>query len=264
MLLRKLVGESLRAAFASRAVAALIVVLSCTVPALILSTSGATLEAERELVSAIDREGAKVFTITTTSTTGLGSDVPARIARLSSVSWVVGLGPSSDTGEGILQPTGRVPAREVQNFRGPIEFRSSGEPSGAFVSAESVDALGLTFPEGQLAPGHENVIGWFIASSPLVELNHDVLFTAADVDKGPVERIVVDVEAEQGKRQPTADLTENLDQQGLLAHQQRRKLRPPGRNIRKDERLHERAVGHRTGVRDEVGFDEAGRRVAPV
>jgi len=76
--------------------------------------------------------------------------------------------------------------------------------------------------------------------------------------------MVVDIEAKQRKRQPPADLFEHVDQQRLLAHQKRRKFRPAGRNFRDDERLHECTIRHRTRVRDEVSFNEARWRIAPV
>ena len=76
--------------------------------------------------------------------------------------------------------------------------------------------------------------------------------------------VVVRIEPQQRKRQPLAHLPQHLGQQRLLAHQQRRALRPAGRDVGQRQRLHEAALRRRPAVRHQVSLHEPRRRVVPV
>ena len=67
-----------------------------------------------------------------------------------------------------------------------------------------------------------------------------------------------------GERQQLAHLAQHLGQQPLLAHQQRRALRPARGDVGQHQRLHEAAARRRPAMRHQVRFDEPGRRVLPV
>jgi hypothetical protein len=70
--------------------------------------------------------------------------------------------------------------------------------------------------------------------------------------------LVTGIEAEHRERQPSADLAENVDQQCLLTHQQRRQFHPARRDIRDHLRLHERPARHQTGMRHQISSTNLG------
>ena len=77
------------------------------------------------------------------------------------------------------------------------------------------------------------------------------------------DRIVVDVEAEQGKRQPAGDLAEYVDQQRLLGTSSGASSVQPDA-ISVTTSVCANVPRHRTGMRDEIGFDKSRRWIVPV
>jgi hypothetical protein len=75
--------------------------------------------------------------------------------------------------------------------------------------------------------------------------------------------VVVRVEAEQSEWHPFLHRAQDLGQQLLLPHQQRRALRPTRRDVRQRQRLHKAAFRRRAAVRHEIRLDEPGQRIVP-
>ncbi|MGY4501593.1 hypothetical protein ACVWYH_005524 [Bradyrhizobium sp. GM24.11] len=67
----------------------------------------------------------------------------------------------------------------------------------------------------------------------------------------------------QRERQLSANFCHHGAQERLLAHQQRRTLRPTGRNIREHQRLYKTGARRGPTVSDQIGFDEARCRILP-
>ncbi len=76
--------------------------------------------------------------------------------------------------------------------------------------------------------------------------------------------IIVGIDALQRERQLSAKFCQHGAQERLLAHQQRRTLRPTGRNIREHQRLDKTTAPRGPAVGDQIGFDKAQRRILPV
>jgi hypothetical protein len=76
--------------------------------------------------------------------------------------------------------------------------------------------------------------------------------------------IIVGVDALQRERQLSAKFCQRGVQERLLAHQQRRTLRPGGRNIGEHQRLGKTGARRRPAVGNQIGFDEAGDRILPI
>lgn len=89
-------------------------------------------------------------------------------------------------------------------------------------------------------------------------------YLVAEVIAIPLTGFLTRVEAEERKRHHFSHRFQNLGQNGLLPHDQRRALGPAGCDIGQDEGLDEAAVRNRTGMGDEIGFAKPPRRIIPV
>lgn len=67
--------------------------------------------------------------------------------------------------------------------------------------------------------------------------------------------------AVQRERQLSANFCRHGAQERLLAHQQRRTFRPTGRNSREHQRLYKTGARRGPTVSDQIGFDQARRRI---
>ena len=186
----RLLPESARIASTTRVVSGLVLLLAIVVPALVLGTAGRSVESQAAIMGRIDESGTTVMTLIGT---GTGPVIPAgavdRIARLSGVAWVVGLGPVSDVrtrGTG----GGPTPSRAYRAVRAPVRFGASESGTGAFVSKASAARVGLAGAYSVLDPGAIPVVGWFVADDPLTDLNSFVLTPSLD-DSLLLDRIIV-------------------------------------------------------------------------
>lgn len=185
-----LAAESVRVARSNLVVATLVALLAFAAPAISLAVTGLDIEAQRTLLGSLDAIGTRTMSVVATQ----GADIPAasvdRVARLSGVAWVVGLGPTSDVRDrgGVGGPT---PMRQVRQVRAPIDV--SAPDTGAWVSAESARRAGLGGAWSVLDPGGLAVSGWFRAREPLQALNAFVLVPRDDGDETGLERLIVSV-----------------------------------------------------------------------
>lgn len=186
----RLAPESARIASTTRVVSGLVFILAMIVPALVLATAGRSVESQTAIIGRIDETGATIMTLVAT---GPEAVIPAaaveRIARLSGVKWVVGLGPVYDVrtrGRG----GGPTPARAYRAVRAPVRFGAGGSGTGAFVSEASAARVGLAGAYSVLDPGAIPVVGWFEADDPLGDLNSFVLTPSLD-DNLALDRIIV-------------------------------------------------------------------------
>ncbi len=187
----RLAPESARIASTTRVVSGLVLILAMAVPALVLGTAGSSVVSQAAIMGRIDDTGATVMTLVGTEP---GTVIPAaavdRIARMSGVQWVVGLGPVFDVrtrGTG-GSPT---PAREYRAVRAPVRFGAAAQSGvGAYVSEASAARVGLAGAYSLLDPGATPVVGWFEADSPLTDLNSFVLIPSVD-DSLLLDRIIV-------------------------------------------------------------------------
>ena len=206
----QLVPESIRVAAATRAVTLLTGLLAMTVPAAILGVTGLSIEAQNAVLRRVDDIGARVVTVVSS---GAEAVIPAaavdRIARLSAVDWVVGLGPVFDVAG--RQPAGApTPARAYRSAGAPVVFSSLSGTShsfdgtaGAFLSEASAQRAGVDGAYSILDPGAVPVVGWFRAGAPLSSLDAFALIPNDD-DGLLLERIILAVN-DPGWVEPVAD-----------------------------------------------------------
>ena len=182
--------ESARIASTTRVVSGLVLILAIVVPALVLATAGRSVESQAAIIGRIDQSGTTVMTLVATGPTAV---IPAtavdRIAALSGVAWVVGLGPVSDVR---IRGTGGspTPARAYRAVRAPVRFGANPSGQGAFVSEASAARVGVAGAYSLLDPGATPIVGWFEADDPLGDLNSFVLIPSTD-DNLILDRIIV-------------------------------------------------------------------------
>lgn len=161
----------------SSVVTALIVSAVCSV---ILSTTGQTVQAERQVLSQIDAAGTRsVILADTDGRAGITSDAVGRIAAISGVEWVIGLGPATDV-RTPANPGGQPAA--IRNFFGDIPaslvvFGLPLSPGMALVGDEAQTTLGLDQPVGGVVGDEKEyaIVGSFHASEPLSFLNRTLI-----------------------------------------------------------------------------------------
>ena len=88
----------------------------------------------------------------------------------------------------------------------------------------------------------------------------------AEADQHLVEKLaaVVSVDSPQRKREGAAEPIHRVDHHTCFTHQQRYGLRPAAGDIGQHQRPDEAAGHRRATVRDQVGLDEARRRILPI
>lgn len=189
------IAESARVAAAMRVVSGLVAMLAFAVPLAVTGVTGLNIEGQAAILAAVDSAGARTITIVSAAQGPvLPSTAVDRIASLSGVVWVVGLGPVSDVRNGL--GVGPAPLRAIRAIRAPLRFgtrTTSGEAPGVFVSQTSASRLGLAGAHGAIDPGAITVVGWFQAADPLGALDAFVLLPSHD-DALLLDRIIVSVD----------------------------------------------------------------------
>jgi putative ABC transport system permease protein len=193
-----LTGEALRVALAQPVASVMTSLIVAVVCGVILSTTGQTVQAEAQVLSRIDDAGTRSIVITDEKgDAGLRPAAVERIAGLSRVDWVIGIGSAVD-GRNVVIGAGGTPA-PVRTLHGDVPAAlavvgkqpQSGE---ALAGSEAVATLGLEYPIGavELTDGTEAVIvGGFTATEPLTFLNRSVLLVPAEADTTPLRSIHV-------------------------------------------------------------------------
>lgn len=170
-------------------VTALVVALVCGVT---LSTTGQSAAAEARVLRGIDDTGARVIVVEDAEGEGrISTNSVARVASLSDVEWVLGLGPVLDVrNAGLGDASPPVPAR-VFYGQLPAEVRVAGGAPGAgeaLVGRTAWRELGLIHPVGGVTgPSLDaSVVGSFSAGDPLSFLDRSVLVVPDAGDKQTV------------------------------------------------------------------------------
>jgi hypothetical protein len=152
--------------------------------------------------------------------------------------------------EGRLKEVHEQPQRRIQPRQGRSRLQS------------------LVAPVADGAPDHGAVLlfdpGLVVLAVRTTAREHQARFLAIGFDGLVHEHaVVVRVEPEQCEWHPFPNLAQDFGQQLLLAHQQRRALRPARRDVRQRQCLHEAALRRRPAVRHQIRFDEPWRRIVP-
>ncbi len=187
--------ESIRVAGATRVISGTIALLAVALPLAVTGITGLNIEGQAKILDAVDSVGARLIVVVSPAEgPTLSPRAVDRIATLSGVAWVVGLGQVSDVRSGI--GVGPAPIRLIRARRAPIAFESSplGAPAkGVYLSRTSAVRLGLGGAYGAVFPGAVPVVGWFRTSEPLGTLEGFAL-EPSDDDTDSLERIIVSVD----------------------------------------------------------------------
>ncbi len=189
--LGELLRDAVAAARAQLATTLTLVLVLATVTFAILVTTGQSAANEAHVVSQIDSAGTRLIVISDNGgAAGILPTAPAAIARLSDVSWAVGLGASADVTNpalpgalvGARAMVGEVPA-DVELVQGRLP--RSGE---AIVGVDATGALNMGPGLGRVqqvadpSAGPVGVVGVFRATGPLATLNDSVLVASDPQD----------------------------------------------------------------------------------
>ena len=183
----RLLAEAFRTAVSqpvSSVVTGLIVAGVC---AAILSTTGQTVQAETEVLAQIDAAGTRSILITDAQgNAGIRSDAVTRIANVSGVEWVIGLGPATDVRAAGV-PGGNPAAVRPLHGTLPGQVHVNGlelTPGTVLMGVEAQRILGLSTPIGGVTrdEGGYAVVGSFQATDPLTFLNTSLITSPTPAD----------------------------------------------------------------------------------
>lgn len=175
----RLIAEGVRSAAAQPVATTITGLIVAGVCAVILSTTGQTVQAERQVLSQIDSAGTRSIIISDTAgDAGMTVDAVDRIGRLTGIEWVIGLGPASDvTAVGI--PGGNPAAVRFVYGDLPHQIRIVGakpDVGEALIGPEAEQGLGLQAPLGGVVGKTDlSVVGEFQAVDPLSFLNRSLI-----------------------------------------------------------------------------------------
>lgn len=182
-----LVSEAVRIAVSAPVASSMTAVIVAAVCGVILVTTGQTVAAERDVLARIDDAGTRmVIAIDDQGDAGIDPEAVERIAALSTVEWVIGLGYARDGRNANIGPASDpVPIRalwgtfpEVISINGRMPNVGEG-----IAGSQAVAALGMTLPVGAVNIGDAEIaiVGGFSATEPLATLNRSIL-TIPDPD----------------------------------------------------------------------------------
>lgn len=147
-----LISEAWRIALAHPVTTGLTSLIVAAVCGFMLTTTGQTVRAERDVLSRIDQAGTRLISVVDDQGTGgLHPDAVDRISRLSSVEWVIGLGYAIDGTNTALGAAGSPAAVRFWWGTLPQEIRINGrlpQPGEALVGSRAQTVLGLDQPIG--------------------------------------------------------------------------------------------------------------------
>lgn len=149
--------------------------------AVILSTTGQTVQAEQQVLAQIDAAGTRSIVIQDTQgSAGITAAAVDRIARLSGVEWVIGLGPAFDVRAAAVPGGRRAAVRRLYGTLPTVVDTSRWDqnPGTLVVGRDAQDHLGLQHPVGGVTADTGDtyaVVGWLRADEPLTFLNRSLL-----------------------------------------------------------------------------------------
>lgn len=192
----RLLAEAARVARAQPVSSTVTILIVGAVCAVILSTTGQTVQAERAVLARIDEAGTRSIVVTDLDgRAGLRPDAVRRIEALSGVEWVLGLGPASDVRAAGVLGGEPAAARKVYGEIPTVVSTSgwTGARGTLLVGVEAQQTLGLRVPAAgvEAADGASwAVVGWFDASDPLAFLDRSLLQAADPAEVEPVVRSI--------------------------------------------------------------------------
>lgn len=181
----RLLGESVRVAKSQPVSTGVTLLLVSAVCAVILSTTGQTVAAERQVLARIDEAGTRSLVVSDTrGSAGLQPVAVERIAGLSGVEWVFGLGPAVDSRAASVPGGQPVATREIFGDLPDVVTTSEWdrEPGTALVGDGAQVALGMRIPAGGAVTSDGDdisVVGWFAADDPVANLGNSLLVAPA-------------------------------------------------------------------------------------
>lgn len=172
-----------------------------SVCAVILSTTGQTEAAERQVIARIDEAGTRSIVVTDVQGgAGIPPSAVGRIERLAHVEWVIGLGTAFDA-RPVGVPGGTpIPIRFLYGDIPPVVEMSpwTRDIGTVVIGPEAQATLGLLVPAGGVVTGNDDhlaVVGSFHPSEPLAFLEQSGLAAPDPHDELPwVRTIFVSVE----------------------------------------------------------------------
>lgn len=178
-----LLSEATRIALATPVTSVVTVIIAAAICVVILGTTGQTVAAEQAVLARIDDAGTRlVVAVDDSGTAGIDAGAVDRIASLSSVDWVIGLGFVEDgRNSQIGQAAEPVPIRELWGTIPDVIVINGRQPNAGegLAGINAVATLGLTLPIGGLDRGDTQIaiVGGFTAADPLTDLNRSILTT---------------------------------------------------------------------------------------
>ncbi len=191
----KVASESARMCRAQPITTALIVIVAAVTSLGVLATTGRTVVAEQQLLSALDDTGAR--TVEVRSVDGIAAIPPAAVARVAAISgveWVIGLSRPTDL-RSTASPDLRAPSIRVVGESPALAVPPQWSQPALFVSPISGARIGLTAGAGSVGtPFGQSltVYGTFTGTPPLEDMNQ---FIVVKDDNAPdlLDRLVLEV-----------------------------------------------------------------------
>jgi putative ABC transport system permease protein len=175
------VSEASRIALSTPVASLIIAVIVAAVCGVILVTTGQTVRAEQDVLGRIDDSGTRlVVAIDDQGSANIDPAAVERIAGLSNVEWVIGLGYAQDGRNanigGAANPVpirtlwGHIPNVIAVNGRTP-------DTNEGLAGSEATEALGMPIPIGGIDTDGTQIaiVGGFTASEPLTDLNRSII-----------------------------------------------------------------------------------------
>lgn len=175
----------------------LVALVGAAVCATVLATTGQSAAAEREVLSRIDDAGTRAIVVTDQEGRAqLGPDVVDRLAALSAVDWVVGLGSVLDTrNSAVGDGADLLPVRTLYGDVPPVLALHAGrwpDPGEVVVGAGVLQEFGFAQAVGGLDPRRGTsygLVGSFTADDPLGFLADGGLVRTVVADDGGAQAV---------------------------------------------------------------------------
>lgn len=176
-----LISEAARVAVSTPVASLITAIIVAAVCAVILLTTGQTVQAEQDVLGRIDDAGTRlVIAIDEQGTAEIQPSAVERIAALSNVEWVIGLGYAQDSrNSNIGDAATPVPIRTLYGaIPDPITINGRTPANGeGLAGGGAIDALGMPSAVGGVDANDEQlaIVGKFTATEPLTDLNRSIL-----------------------------------------------------------------------------------------
>lgn len=183
-----------RSAVSQPVLSVIVAVIAMAVVGVTLATAGRAVSTERAVLARFDTVDLTVIQVLDDEgDAGLDADDVARVQRLTSVEWALGVGPVVDVRAAGLRGD-PVPSRVITGTSDLLHIGAP-SPGQAYVAAASQAALGLAVASGAVETTNGTqiaVVGSFEPAGPLVELAGSVVVPDPTYT-GPLRRLYLQV-----------------------------------------------------------------------